>query len=352
MIHVKSVVKLVSIATLALVATICLGDARSDCLKALHDAKKVGLPITLSDFNAPKPTQESKKIEAILTKADKVMRRNQEPLGPAIARDLDNYQRKQKGKPPIPYHQETPAEKAIREKDVLKVIAELVKTKGPRIGAPPSVGVGDIFSKGDSFVKGASVRQFLKLELASAEASVKSGNIPDSLLKYRLARRIVEVTRSGASPVTVFVENASIMVYFASIERSASASPSFKKAVSEDLVAPFTRLPISRVLQADFFEVVSTLDPKSWKLPRDNESIEFYTKMIRAYTILYPELKNCQTGQELESRYKKIAPRLGTYKSENEVNTYGPSWLENGKSLDKAEAKRLETIKVLGLNPR
>ncbi len=325
-------------------SSLALADAKSECEKALADAKRAGLPTSRADLNLPKPTKDSAKIEEILARADKAMRQNQESLGSSIKQDLTNVQRKQKGKAEIPYPAESNTQKAKREAQVLRILDGLAKTTGPRV-------VSKVNPPDSSFVYGANARSFVRLELTAAEALAKAGKSAEALASYRIARRLVELTNTDETMVSVLMQNATAQIYYASLEKSGKDNPGFKKAISRQLIASFARPSNQRILQAEYLHSLDLFMKKGWKLPTDPQSLDFVTKSTRSWIVAFSAMKATKTGLEMETAYKSIQSKMGSYKmkGDDEEIPYGPSWASSARALDKSEAKRLEVVKSLGM---
>ncbi|MBI1335285.1 MAG: hypothetical protein GC165_20680 [Armatimonadetes bacterium] len=316
---------------------------RSECLNLLKEAKKVGLPLNQADLDSPKATQESRKIEQILAKADKVMRRNQESISSMMEKDLKNLQRKKEGKPEIPYRQETPKEKADRERDVLKVLDELRSTHGPRV--VPKMDPGAL-----SFGERGSGRGFVKLAVGSAEALAQAGKFKESIARYRLARRLVDLSLIGDSMVSVISQNAAIQAYYASLGKTAGGLAGLRKLVTPDLVARFVQPSIARILQAEFLESYALMTKKDFALPKEEKALTPLIRSIRSWTVAYPVLKKARNGAELAKSYSSIASKMETYDlGDDDKITFGPSWADRADVLDKTEVWRADMLKKLGM---
>jgi len=336
--------------SLTLANAVFAHDAKSDCQRALDAAKRVGLPISPNDFPVATPTKDSILLEKLIAKAEKIMRRNQPSLGESISNDLDDLDRKRKGKPPIVRKAETAAQKEARMRDLLIAIQEIGKTKGPRIS--PSSDVGDVF------VANSSIKAFLTYQVEGIEKTSRAITPGETIKKLRIARRLVELTRKDATAISLMMLLASEQKYYALVARICQANPTIRKAMTIDLLAPFPKPSFDRMLQEEFAHRLSNVmvkssrkgKPVAWNLPKDTQTLKFIEAEAKGWTVSYGAMKGCRTWKELEDRYKAVAPKLNSYKfSKDDELVPGPAWAESASRLDKAEAKRLETIKLLGL---
>jgi hypothetical protein len=341
--------------SLSLVGT-AFGDAKTDFIKALDEAKLAGLPISPADMKVPMPTAQAQRIERLIDKADKEMRRHQLSLGDTVDLDFKNIERKNKGLPRIEYPKPTPAQEADRSKAVLAVIEEIGKTTGPRV--PNSVTV-----LADSFPRGALIKGLVNAELDAAQRIASKGDAREVVRRLKLTRRLIELIRSDSTMVGVLMEQASEQKYYATLQRVSKDHAAIGRTFTRDLVSPFQKPSVAQILREEFLKTLAGFDitilPKNskssikvgnWSLLGDTDSLKLITNYTKSWTIAYKELKDCKSGLELETRYKSIVPKLGVLKSEGQDDfVLGPSWAENARALDRAEAKRLETIKALGI---
>ena len=169
--------------------------------------------------------------------------------------------------------------------------------------------------------------------------------------------------RSDSTVVGVLMEQASEQKYYGTLQKVAKDHPAVGKTFTRDLVSPFQKPTIAQILREEFLKTIAGFDvaiqPKNakssikvgnWRLLGDTESLKHIADYTKSWTTAYKELKDCKSGLELETRYKSFVPKLRVLKSEGQEDyVLGPSWADNAKALDKAETKRLETIKLLGL---
>ncbi len=338
------------------IAGTTLADAKGDCIKALNEARKAGLPTSPLDMDVPKPSKETKTLEKLIDKASKTMRKFEPDIGVIIDIDMANLKRKEKGQKELPYPEVTSAQKASRTRETLAIIEQIGATTGPRRYNARSTPV-------DSFPRSASVKAFIKMELEDVTASAKRGENKEVFRKLKVIRRLVQIVRADATVVGLLGEQAAEQRYYAALQKISKDYPSISKSFTAEFVAPFKKPTIEQILREEFIHTLSTfsmsnesakkhpsIDAEGWKLPGDKDSLEFLAAAIKAWTIAFPELKRCKSGKELEDRYMVLAPKLGTFKfkDQDEIEL-GPSWANQASVLDRAETKRLETIKVLGL---
>ena len=351
----SSVKLLATLVSISLVG-VAFADAKSDCLKALNEAKKAGLPISPADLNTPPATAQARRIEKLIDKADKAMRKYQTPTSTIIDIDFKNRERKKKGLPEILYPGRTPAQEAERIKEGLAVIEEIGTTSGPRVTNSVS-----IFA--DSFPRAAIVKGLVNAELDEAQRFAKKGDAPEFARRMRLTRRLIGLIRADSTMVGMLSERASEQKYYATLQKVAKEHPAIGKTLTRDLVSPFQKPTVAQILREEFLNTIAGFDVSihsknskssikvgNWRLLGDAESLKLISDYTKSWTFAYKELKDCKTGLELETRYKSIASKLGVHKSEGQDDlVLGPSWADNAKALDKAETKRLETIKALGI---
>lgn len=322
-------------------------DAKQDCIKALNNAKAAGLPISPADLTSLKPTTESKKLEALISKADKIFRRNQPSLDKQVDLDIENLKRKKQGKSEIELKSETAQQKTSRIDDVLAVIREIGNTRGSRIVVKNYDSIG-------GFASGMSIKNLLNLQLEDVEKSAKAGKAEEVKSKLKTARRLVEISRSDSLMVSLLVQQAAEAKYYACIEKVITTYPSASKGVGPELVSSFGRPTIARILQEEFLQTIALSmntsgKSASWSLPKDPKSLPYLTRSANSWVIDYKVLKDSKTGADLEKRYKAIAPKLDVYKfgEDNDELVLGPGWAEKGSVLDRGEVKRLAALKLL-----
>ncbi len=331
-------------------------DAKSECIKALNEAKMAGLPISPADMKVPKPSKETIALEKLIDMASKTMRKYEPDIGVIIDIDMANLKRKDKGQKELPYPEVTEAQKASRTKETVAIIERIGISTAPRQYNVRSTPL-------DSFPRSASVKAFVKMELEDVAKFAKKGETKDVVRKLKIVRRLVQIVRSDATVVGLLGEQAAEQQFYAALQKISKDHPSISKSFTLDFVAPFHKPSIEQILRDEFIHELSlfessskaakkhpTIDIGDWKLEASKESLEYLTAITRAWTTSFIELRSCKSGKELEDRYKVLAPKLGTLKlKDQDPMLLGPSWADNAKALDKAETKRLETIKVLGL---
>lgn len=330
-------------------------DAKADLLKALNDAKKVGLPTSPSDLNLLAPSKETIALEKLIDKASLTMRKYEPSFGQVVDIDFENLKRKKNGRPEKPYPEPTSAQITSRTKETLSIIEQIGATTAPRqykLGSTPV----------DSFPRSASVKAFVTMELDEATTSAKQGDTKEVIRKLKIVRRLIQIVRADDTVVGLLGEQASEQKYYAVLQKMAKDYPLIAKSFAADLLSPLKKPTIEQILKQEFFRTLSTfalsseaarkqpfVELGSWKLEGGKDSLDFLIASTKSWALAFPELKSCQSGKELEDRYKGLKSKLGTYKFKDEEEIeLGPSWAEGARALDKAEAKRLETIKVLG----
>ena len=130
--------RLLAIFITCAIAGTTFADAKGDCIKALNEAKQAGLPISPADMHATRPSNQTLELEKLIDKADKAMRKYQPSMAKSMELGLNNVQRRQDGKPAIPYPQASTARAAARTKYVLAIIDQIGQTKAPRYYDPKS----------------------------------------------------------------------------------------------------------------------------------------------------------------------------------------------------------------------
>ncbi len=327
-----------------LAATGLAFDAKVDLLKALNEAKKAGLPVSPADMKVSKPSKETIALEKLIDKASKTMRKHEPDIGVIIDIDMTNLKRKKKGQKELPYPAEvTPAQKASRTTETLAIIEQIGVTTAPRQYNVRSTPL-------DSFPRSASVKAFVKMELEDIAKFARKGETKDVFRKLKIVRRLVQIVRSDATVVGLLGEQAAEQQYYAALQKIAIDYPSLGKSFTIELVAPIKKPTIKEILKEEFFRTLSTfamsnelarkypsVDLGNWKLEGGKDSLDFLIASTKSWTLAFPELKSCQSGKELEDRYKGLKSKLGTYKFKDEEEIeLGPSWAENAKALDKA----------------
>lgn len=339
------------------IAGTTLADAKGDCIKALNEARKAGLPTSPLDMDVPKPSKETKTLEKLIDKASKTMRKFEPDIGVIIDIDMANLKRKEKGQKELPYPEVTPAQKASRTRETLAIIEQIGATTAPRRYNARSTPV-------DSFPRSAGVKAFVKMQLEDVTASAKRGENKEVFRKLKIVRRLVQIVRTDATVVGLLGEQAAEQQYYAALQKISKDYPSISKSFTLEFVNQFKKPTIEQILREEFIHTLSTFERSSkaaekhptidvggWKLEASKESLEYLTAISKAWTTSFTELRSCKSGKELEERYKVLAPKLGTLKlKDQDPMLLGPSWAENAGALDRAETKRLETIKVLGLS--
>jgi hypothetical protein len=332
-------------------------DAKSNFLKALYEAKNVGLPTSLADLNPPASSKQTLALERLIEKASQTLQKYEPSFGQIVSIDFENLERKKAGKPEKPYPEPSPEQISSRTKETLSIIEQIGVTTAPRRVNSRSTPV-------DSFPQAARVKNFVSMELGEVTAMAAKGDAKEVVRKLKIVRRLVDLVRSDATVVGVLGQQASEQKYYASLQQIAKNYPAIGKLFTAELVAPFKKPTMDQILRDEFIQLFSTLEMSSkwakkhqtistggWKLAGDKDSLELTSAMIKSWVVAYPVLKTAKTGRELEARYKGLAPKMGSYKMKNqdEEIELGPSWANQASVLDKAETKRQETIQVLGL---
>lgn len=326
----------------------CLAfDMRGDAIKALDEAKKVGLPTKPTDLIYPKPSAEAMKIEALISKADKTVRGNQPTLSQVLAKS----EQISRGAPrEAAIKPETPTEKAARRKRLLAILDQLGATKGPR--APGNM-IATLSFQASSLIKG-----LVSTKLDDASASIQTGNGGEVVKKLRVARRLVELIPTDSTFGSCLAQQDSEMEYYRFLQRTAVRKPAIAKLFTKELVAPMRRPSVEQVLREEYFHTLSLfMDTRpspgassGWALPKDVDNLRYLTTDARAWATAFPQLKTAKTGQELETRYKAFGGKLGTFRLQTgDAVPLGPAWANLGRALDRGETKRLETMAMLGL---
>ena len=353
---VSSGVRFLAIFVTCAIAGSTFADSRADFLSALSEAKKAGLPVSRADLKVSPPSRQTLALEALIDKAGKAMRKYEPSLGDQVSWDLENVKRKRHGKPELPYPEVTAAQKAKRTKETLAIIEQIGATTDPRRYNSNSTPL-------DSFPRSASVKAFVNMELDEAASSAKKGDAKQVVKRLKIVRRLIDIVRSDSTMVGVLAQQASEQKYYAALQKLSHDYPAIGKSFTRELVAPFKRPTTEQILKEEFIhslmimavsgksaKQLSTIEAGGYKFPSDKDSLGYLAAWMRSWAISYSELKTARPGQELEDRYKTVAPKIGTYKIKGEDDmVLGPGWAESAKALDRAEAKRQETIKVLGL---
>ncbi|HLO99434.1 MAG TPA: hypothetical protein VK171_12635 [Fimbriimonas sp.] len=319
-------------------AGIASADAKSDCLRALAEARKAGLPTTMAEFVGPKPSTETLLIEKLFGQIKAIKAEERPTLDELITIDLDNLARKQKGLPELPYPEDPPEIVAKRVAKIDAIYAQLAKTTAPRARAHDMV----------MFASIEPVKRMVDL----AEEARKSGNVV--LLRNRLfsCRRMIELVPQNANFVSRLRQHAAEQIYYTFVKRLLTSSPELAKQITVGILAPLKKYSFDQMLKDEFFTMVhiftgisSTGGTKKWSLPKDSQSLKILTETSRQWTIAYKALAGSKSFAELGAKYKKIAKKMTTYKHDGDELPYGPSGNLFTAKLDRRESERLELLK-------
>lgn len=340
-----------------------VGSPKSDCEKALAEAKKAGLPTRPSELRTMADSKNASKIDAILTKVSKISRRNMPSIGELITDDF----RERDGKP-RQLKPETEEQIKRRETDTLKAADELFAIDG--LPSQPHPGQS-VFGQMSSFTGGASLLGLIRLEIKAANSKgLPSKNVSHHLL---LAHKILNYYSVDASFTRVMQQSAAERVYYSGVQKLAQSKPEVKAILTAAYFSKPQRATIQQMLRTDFLNSISIWvkgteirkeygksgiftdvqnPPKlsnEWNLPKDKDVLKALTKLVKSYTIAYQELKGATSFADLEARYKKVSPKLSTSTSDGETWKDGPNFCEKATIMDKGEQARIATMKQLGL---
>lgn len=318
--------------------SVASADARSDCQKAIAEAKRVGLPTTMAAYTGPTPSKATLELERLIKKASEL--NNGPPsLDEMIKIDFENVSRKQKGLEEIPYPEESEKDKIERLSKLRIVNAKICATTAPRQR------IYNIF-------RFPSMPTF-GLVMEDAKAAKASNNLPELKKQLGMARKLIKLAPRTSEVTERLRQMAFEQKYYVFLEKLSKESPELAAQIPQTFLAPLKKPSLDQMLQDEFFAIFALYMVKpedAWTtnhaltMPKDARMLKILTKTCREWAMAYPLLKGCKSGAELAKKYKIIQHRITTFKYEDTELSHGPSPIIMNEKLDAREKTRLKLL--------
>ncbi len=328
-------------------------DAKSDCLRALNEAKKAGLPMSIADMG-PRPSEKgNKELAKELEVARRIWTAN-EKRRIQLATDYSDTKVLKRIKS---FGDVARSDTLIQSSDrqLLESANKII-----RHGWRPKYDPTDDKIKHPEAV----LRAMIRVKMDDANSAAASGNLLEVIKGLHETRKLPSLALTNSKYMSVFMAASLEKSYYQYLLKLVEKYPTVGRQLPYKVVEPLPKPSVKAILIEEFFyglrdgiypsqpSFVSPAFP-DLKIPKSQEEQILYLKAVKNFTVVYKKCGDAKDYGEANSRYQSIKKDLdfviSDMFSKGEKNIVGPYWVEWFGDIDRILLDRVTIIKKMGI---
>jgi hypothetical protein len=346
--------RLIAVAIIgARAVSVLAADAKSECIKALVEAKKAGLPMSIADMG-PRP---SEKGHQELAKELEVARRiwtTNEKRRMQLATDYSDTKVLKRIKS---FGDVARSDTLIQSSDrqLLESANRII-----RHGWRPKYDPTDDKMKHPEAV----VRAMIRIKMDDANRAAASGNLLEVIKGLHETRKLPTLALTNSKFMTALMAASLEKSYYQYLLKLVDKYPAIGRQLPYNVLAPLPMPSVKAILREEFFYGIrngvypsqpNVVAPgfSEIKIPKDRDEQELFAKVVKNFTAVYKKCGDAKDYGEANSSYQSIKKDLDFVISEmfskGEKNIVGPYWVEWFGDFDRILQDRVTIIKKMGI---